>query len=203
MKKFLLLISLIVTFFAVRAQRFEGGLVGGLNASQVQGDFTQGYHKPGIQGGFYVQTDLSPRVYAGMEIKYSQKGSRKSPDPKTSDQEKYIMRLSYIDVPVYLGVRTGNAASFVFGLIPGYLMKSSERNNYGILPPEDRKPFFDYDLEGMIGTRYQLTKQLKLEVRIAYSLVPIRDNPGEVYVYWLNSQFNNVLSTSIYYNFGK
>lgn len=204
MKKYLLLVLLAIVATVVHAQRFEGGLVGGLNASQVRGDYTHGYHKPGIQLGAYVQTDLSPRVYAGMEIKYSQKGSRKNPDPKTGDQEKYIMRLGYIDMPVYLGVRTVDAVSIIFGLSPGYLMRSSERNNYGLFPPQDRKPFKQFDLEGIVGARYPLTRHLKMEVRLGYSVIPIRDNPGDVpVVYWLNSQFNNVLSTSIYYSFGK
>lgn len=203
MKRILLFVVLVVLAIASRAQRFEAGLVGGLNASQVQGDFTQGYHKPGALFGAYVQTDLSQTVFAGMEIKYSQKGSRKNPDAKTGDQEKYIMRLSYMDVPVYLGFHTGKNISMLVGLSPAYLVKGKEFNNYGELPPEDRKPFYNFDLEGLVGARYQLTDRLKLDIRVAYSLIPIRENPGEVYVYWLDSQFNNVLSTSLYYRFGR
>ena len=203
MKKILLFIVLVVFALVSHAQRFEAGFVGGLNASQVQGDFTQGYHKPGIQLGTYVQTDLSPAVFAGMEIKFSQKGSRKNPNTKTGDQEKYVMRLAYVDVPVYLGFRAGGNISMLLGVIPGYLVNSKELNNYGQLPPEDRKPFNELDLEGMIGARYQLTDRLKLQVSLAYSLIPIRENPGDVMIYWLDSQFNNVLSTGLYYRLGR
>ncbi|HKJ42153.1 MAG TPA: porin family protein [Sunxiuqinia sp.] len=203
MKKILLLFVPLVVAYMAHAQRFQAGLVGGLNASQVQGDYTQGYHQPGINFGVYVQTDLSRTVYSGMEIKFSQKGSRKNPSQKTGDQEKYIMRLNYMDIPVYLGLRSGENVSVLFGLIPGYLVKGIEKNNYGELPPEDRKPFNDFDLEGMLGVRYQISDRMKLQVNLAYSLVPIRDNPGNVMIYWLDSQFNNVLSTCLYYRFGK
>ena len=178
MKKAILLCLVVFMALASYAQRFEGGLVGGLNASQVQGDFTQGYHKPGVLFGGYVQTDLSRRVYAGMEIKYSQKGSRKNPDAKIQDQEKYIMRLGYMDIPVYLGVRTGDAVSVLFGLSGGYLVHSGEWNNLGKFPKEDQKPFNDFDFQALIGTRYELTDRLKLELRLSYSFIPIRDNPG-------------------------
>ena len=120
--------------FAAQSQRFEGGILAGFNASQVDGDFTHGYHKPGVLLGGYVQTDLSRVIYAGGEIKYSQKGSRKNPDTETGDQEKYIMRLGYMDVPVYLGFRTSRAISFLAGLSVVYLMHSGEWDIHGPFP---------------------------------------------------------------------
>ena len=131
MKRILFLAFVCFSALAVQAQRFEGGILAGLNASQVDGDFTHGYHKPGVLLGGYVQTDLSRVIYTGAEIKYSQKGSRKNPDTETGDQEKYIMRLDYMDVPVYLGFRTSQAISFIAGLSVGYLMQSGEWDNHG------------------------------------------------------------------------
>ena len=104
MKRFLLLIFLVV--FAVglaKAQRFAGGVLAGFNGTQVEGDSYKGYHKPGALAGFYVQTDLAPAIFAAMEIKFSQKGARKN--PTTKDPTKYIMRLNYIDLPVYMALR--------------------------------------------------------------------------------------------------
>ncbi|HRX13350.1 MAG TPA: hypothetical protein P5210_16925, partial [Draconibacterium sp.] len=76
MKNKLLFAALLLMICNVAlAQRFNGGILAGLNASQVEGDIYRGYHKPGILGGFYVETDLAPAVFMGMEIKYAQKGS--------------------------------------------------------------------------------------------------------------------------------
>ena len=58
---------LLVTVHLAEAQRFQGGLLGGFNASQVEGDNFKGYNKPGILAGGFVQTDLAPAIFAGME----------------------------------------------------------------------------------------------------------------------------------------
>ena len=63
MKQFYLVV-LLLTIVSLRgfSQRFEGGVLVGLNASQVDGDNYSGYHKPGIVLGGYVQTNLSRTV---------------------------------------------------------------------------------------------------------------------------------------------
>lgn len=200
MKHFFLLMILI--FFAgitAYSQRFEGGVLAGLNASQVDGDSYSGYKKPGIVAGGYVLTNLSKNLFTGMEIKFAQKGSRKNPNPKTGDQEQYIMRLNYIDIPFYLGVRTSETTSILAGLSAGYLMSGTEYDNYGKFPPEDTHAFNDFDIQGMLGFRFQMTDRLFIDLRGAYSLLPIREQPGDVLSYWLDSQFSNLLSTTILY----
>ncbi len=180
-------------------QRFEGGILGGLNASQVEGDHTTGYHKPGVLFGGYVQTDISRSMFVGAELKYSQKGSRKNPDPKIQDQEKYIMRLGYIDMPAYVGIRTGETVSFFTGLSFGYLMQGKEYDNYGELVDIEQRPFNDFDFQAFLGVRFELTDRISLDLRGAYSFLPIRDLPGDRVDYWWDDQYNNVLSTSLLY----
>ena len=182
------------------SQRFEGGLLAGLNASQVDGDTYSGYHKPGIVAGAYVLTNLSQTVFSGMEIKFSQKGSRKNPDPKIPDDpSKYIMRLNYIDLPVYIGIRTSERTSILGGLSAGYLMKGTEYNNYGAFVKEDQHPFNNYDIQCFLGFRFQMTDRFYIDLRGAYSILPIRESPGEVLSYWRDSQFSNLLNTTIIY----
>lgn len=194
---YLLLILIVGTAAAGYSQRFEGGLLGGLNASQVDGDTHSGYNKAGIVAGAYVINNFSERLFAGMEIKFAQKGSRKNPDFKTGDQEKYIIRLSYIDMPVYLGVRTGERTSILAGVSAGYLVNSKILDNHGPYP--DQPVFNEFDIQGLIGFRFQITNRLAVDLRGAYSLLPIRENPGEAEIYWLDSQFNNLLSTTLLY----
>ncbi|MGQ8335581.1 porin family protein [Sunxiuqinia sp. A32] len=203
MKNYSIILFFLLVSFSVKAQRFEGGILGGLSASQVDGDFTRGYHKPGFTAGAFVKTDLSRSFYAGMEIKYAQKGSRRNPDADTGDQSKYIMRLGYMDVPVYIGVRTSEVVSFIAGLSAGYLVHSNEYDNYGKFPSADERPFNDIDVQGLIGTRFELSRKITLDLRFAYSVLPVRELEGDIFWYWWDDQYNNVLTITLCYRFGR
>ena len=200
MKQFYLIVLLLtIVSLSGFSQRFEGGVLVGLNASQVDGDNYSGYHKPGIALGGYVQTNLSRTVYAGMELKFAQKGSRNIDSLATDGQIKYIMRLNYVDLPVYLGFRTGERISLLVGVSPGYLISGTEYNDYGKLTEQDQKAFSEFDLQGLLGFRFQFTKRLFVDLRGAYSVLPIRKQKGDPLWYWKSNQFNNLLSTTVLY----
>lgn len=200
MKRFLLFFGLLLfSSLYSFSQRFQGGVIGGLNATQVDGDSYSGYKKPGVDLGVYVQTNFSRNLYVGMELKFAQKGSRNIDSLATNGQIKYIMRLNYAELPVYLGIRTSEKISLLVGLSPGYLISGTEYNDYGKFPAADQKPFNAFDLEGLLGFRFQFTKRLFVDLRGEYSLIPIRNGPGNALYYWKNNQFNNVLSTTVLY----
>jgi len=195
---------LIVWLFAIAslsgfAQQFEGGVIVGLNASQVDGDNYKGYHKPGVALGGFVQTNLSRTIYAGMELKLMQKGSRNIDSLATDGQIKYIMRLNYVDLPVYLGIRTSEKISLLVGLSPGYMISGTEYNDYGKFVEEDQNPFREFDLQALLGFRVQITRRLFVDLRGAYSVLPIREQKGDPLWYWKSNQFNNLLSTTVLY----
>ena len=196
---YFIILLLTITSLTGFAQRFEGGVLVGLNASQVDGDNYSGYRKPGIALGGYVQTNLSRTIYAGMELKFAQKGSRNIDSLATDGQIKYIMRLNYVDLPVYLGFRTSERISLLVGVSPGYLISGREYNDYGRLPEQDQKAFSEFDLEGLLGFRFQFTKRLFVDLRGAYSVLPIRKQKGDPLWYWRSNQFNNLLSTTVLY----
>ena len=198
--QFLLIAVLVFTSFIAKAQRFDGGILAGFNGTQVEGDAYKGYNKPGAVAGFYVQTDLAPAIFAAMEIKFSQKGARKN--PTTKDPTKYIMRLNYIDLPVYMAFRTSDRGSIIAGIQPGYLMSGKEFNEYGEFPPQDQHAFNTIDLQALIGFQFDFLDQVKADLRFALSVLPVRDRPGETNYYWQNSQFNNVISLALYYQVG-
>lgn len=200
MKNFLFTVLFFVLSLMTFAQRFEGGIIGGFNASQVDGDQYKGYHKPGIALGGYVQTNLSRNVFAAMELKLMQKGARNLDSLATDvEQIKYIMRLNYVDMPFYLGFRTSERITMLIGISPGYLLSGNEYNDYGKFPVEDRHPFNSLDLQAMLGFRLQLSRRISVDVRGAYSLLPIRNQPGKEIWYWKSNQFNNMLSTTLLY----
>ena len=199
MKKLLLFLTLLVAASTLFAQRFDAGLIAGFNGSQVEGDAFKGYNKAGILAGIFVQTDIAPAIVAGMEIKYSQKGSRKKYDPKHPEIEKYVMRLGYIDIPLFMGFRTNQRSMIIGGISPGVLIHSKEIGAYGEFPPQDQHPFKDFDLQPFVGFQFDFLERASVDLRMALSVVPIRNKPAGTNYYWLNNQFNNVISLAVYY----
>ncbi|MBT3385617.1 MAG: PorT family protein [Prolixibacteraceae bacterium] len=200
-KKIFIPIFFIFILNLVSAQRFEGGILAGFNASQVEGDTFKGFNKPGALAGFYVQTDVAPAVFAGMEIKYAQKGARNRITPKNPDPVKYIMRLGYVDVPIFVGFRTNDRGAVVAGISTGYLIHGKEFDEYGEFVIEDQNSFNNIDLQPFLGFQFDMLDQVKLDLRFALSVLPIRGQPGEspANIYWLSNQFNNVISLALYY----
>lgn len=202
MRRLFIAIVLLFIVFAASAQRFDAGIIAGFNGTQVEGDAFKGYNKAGILAGIFVQTDIAPAIIAGMEIKYSQKGSRRKQDPKLPEQEKYIMRLGYIDVPLFMGFRTNDRSMIIGGIAPGVLIHSKEIGAYGEFPKEDQHPFKEFDLQPFLGFQFDFLERASVDLRFALSVVPTREKPEGTNYYWHNNQFNNVISLAIYYRLG-
>ena len=201
MKKILFAIFFLLLVNIVSAQRFEGGLLAGYNATQVEGDTYKGYHKPGLVAGFFVQTDVAPAVFLAMELRYAQKGARNKVKPEFP--EKYIMRLGYVELPIYAAFRTNDRGSIIGGLSTGFLVHSAEFDEYGEFPEEDQNAFNTIDLQPFIGFQFDFMDNLKADLRFALSVLPIRGKPGNTNYYWHNNQFNNVITFALYYNFDR
>ena len=194
----------IVFFFVANmafSQRFDGGALLGFNASQVEGDTYKGYNKPGLVAGFYVETDIAPAIFAAMEIKYSQKGARKKSTSK--DPTKYIMRLNYIDLPVYMAFRTSNKSAIIAGVSTGFLISAKEIDEYGEFPTEDQNDFNTIDLEPLLGFQFDFLDNIKADLRFSFSVLPVRGKPVNTNYYWQNNQFNNVITLSLYYQISR
>lgn len=201
MRKLVLAGCLFLVVNVALAQRFDAGLILGLNGTQVEGDEFKGYHKAGLLAGLFVQTDIAPAIVAGMEIKYSQKGSRRKYDPKQPEIDKYAMRLGYIDIPLFMGFRTNDKSMIIGGIAPGFLVHSKEVGSYGELPPEDSQDFNSFDLQPFVGFQFDFLERASVDLRFALSVVPSVDKTGTNY-YWHNGLYNNVISLAFYYNLG-
>jgi hypothetical protein len=198
MNKIILILFLLLTANALLAQRFDAGLIAGFNGTQVEGDELKGYHKVGALAGIYVQTDVAPAIVAGMEIKYSQKGARKKYDPKKPDIDKYVMRLGYIDIPLFMGFRTNERSMIIGGIAPGVLIHSKELNSDGEIPEQDRQTFNTFDLQPFVGFQFDFLERASIDLRFALSVIPSSDESGSNY-YFHNGLFNNVISLAFYY----
>jgi len=83
------------------SERFNAGLIIGLNVSQLDGDYFTGYDKTGLTGGIKGIVRLTPRLDFNMELLYSKKGSKIFSGNKlgSSPIKDRIVDLSYVDVP--------------------------------------------------------------------------------------------------------
>lgn len=181
------------------AQRFDAGIIAGLNATQVEGDGFKGYHKPGLLAGMFVQTDIAPTLFAGMEIKYSQKGSKRKYDPKQPAVEEYKMQLGYIDIPVFMGFRTNDRSAILGGITPGVLIHSKETGAYGEIPEEDQQDFNTLDLQLFLGFQWDFTERMAVDLRFSLSVIPCADKAESTY-YFHSGLYNNVISLAVYYD---
>lgn len=203
---------LITTLFvgcitAVFAQKFYGGVVGGFNAAQVDGDGYSGYNQPGAVVGMWMQSDISDVMYWGMELKLSQKGAHKF-YKKTNFLYNY--RVNYIDLPITLGYQYSESVSAFVGASFDYLIGGSVSDNfdtydieyYGVQP---------WDVMMMLGVKVnfgQIVKQewaerTSLDVRIQYSAFSVSDPKGFFLSTKPHGRYNNLLSTALYYRIGE
>jgi len=83
------------------AQRFEGGIVAGINLSQLDGDRLAGFNHIGLNAGGRVAAILSDRWQLSMELLFSQQGSKRTlnDDPGAVFER---INLNMVEVPVMI-----------------------------------------------------------------------------------------------------
>jgi hypothetical protein len=201
-KNYLLFISVLLFPLVLNAQRFDGGAMVGLTATQIDGDNLGGYNKPGIRAGGWVNTPISENLILQLELEFIQKGSKVSQSELKGGQY-YHARLNYIQAPVLVKTSLMPRLNAEAGLAGAYLFNSLEdTDGYGFVEPQypESVPFDQFELSGLIGLNYDLIERFILNVRFNYSLLPVRPHPGGQY-HWLDrGQFNNAMLFSLYYH---
>lgn len=197
MKKILLFLLFVAILLPASAQRFHGGAMLGLAATQIDGDNLGGYNKPGIRGGGWVNTEVWENVVMQLELEFIQKGSKIS-QSELKNQEYYHARLNYIQTGVLAKTSLLPRLNGEAGIAGSYLVTSLEdKDGGGFLEAEP--PFDLFEFSGLVGLNYELNERFTMNVRLNYSLLPVRPHPGQQ-VYWLDrGQFNNAMLFSLYY----
>ena len=199
------IIVLILLFNPLSAQRFQGGLMAGATASQVDGDSYAGFNKLGFQGGVFVNTTFSKNFGAQLEIRYAGKGARKP--TSSEDTDIYKLALHYIDLPVMATYTFRKKVIFDLGIVPGYLFAKSGEENGGPVEESWFVGFKKTDIAWMVGVNYKITDKLLVNLRYSYSLVPINNNVHALSSYgpignlfgYNNGDYNNYLTLGLYY----
>ena len=181
------------------SQYFDGGVVAGLSASQVDGDTYWGFNKLGLLGGGWVRWMFTDNVSGQLEVRYIMKGAYEA------DKENnyyYKLALHYADVPLMINYHYRKRVQFQLGLSPEFLVFNEEYDANGPTP-EDAPDFHTLNLSAIAGIGYVFLERFIANARYNYSVIPIREHAsGQVYL--LNrGQYNNVLTFSIYYQISK
>lgn len=204
MKKAAAVITFILITAGLSAQRFEGGMAGGLNLTQLDGDMLSGYNKVGLNAGFWVKYPFNDKWCGGIEFLYMQKGAVRTIDENniaaTHAFDKF--RIHYIEVPLYAGYTwkkfTGQA-----GLTGAYLFNAKTEDFTGIRDYKDKlKPF---ETGVLLGAAYQVNQQLGVQLRWQYSIVSIAKGDSRTiftdngFSRRIVGLYNNLLSVSLKY----
>jgi hypothetical protein len=180
------------------SQRFDGGVVGGLVASQVDGDTYSGFNKTGGIGGVWVSTELARKVAMRLELYYIGKGSRNT---STNPDSSYKMVLHYIELPIMLEYHINKKMYFDAGVGFAYLFGNHEYiGGYEVTPEHN---FDRFEISTILGFNYQLMEKMAIRFGYSYSLFPIRPLPTGYNIKRYNGQYNNMLSFSVYINVNK
>lgn len=180
----------------VHAQKFNGGLLAGINTSQVDGDNYGGYYKAGITGGGFVNYKLTRYAGLQMELYYIRKGAGKKPDETNATY--YKVKLNYIELPVVFFYEASDRLIFEGGLAYGVLATGTEDMGAGDIIPEDY-PFDKNDYSGLLGVGYRLGNNVIVDIRYSHSLLPIRNHPGNKTWLLNRGQYNNCLTFTLRY----
>jgi hypothetical protein len=192
---------------------FYGGLTGGMNLAQVDGDRFAGYHKIGGNVGGIIYAQLAKHTALSMEILYSQKGSKSNIVLNTGYSNglgvnyiitNYSINTNYAEVPVMINYFDKRKSHFGVGVAYSRLVSYTEniQTNLGGVPVDPAKFQFRKDNADIIaGAQLHLVKGLFLNVRFQYSLFPIRTEVPLKPYFSRASQYNNMWVIRLMYLF--
>jgi len=178
----LIIAFVLVAVLSVSSQNsFQGGIAGGFTMTQISGDNLAGFDQFGISAGPFIRREISGAGAVRMEINFTQKGSRKIPDPENGDYNEYRLRLNYAEVPLLYEHRYKDIV-FQGGLYVGFLLGWKEETQFGdlIILDQNQKPleFEDLDVGMALGLYYEVTEKFFVSGRYTGSLLPVRKHPS-------------------------
>lgn len=205
-KPFLCLLFLYATFMpAAEAQRstsegnFQGGLRGGIAASQISGDDLSGFHKLGGEIGLYADFPLSDnlRWKIQLELDFVMKGSHSFAAGK-QHVDKYVLNLGCLEMPVLIKWLFAGRWELELGPSLGVLLYARERNANGLIT--HRPPFRRMELGAVGGVNCHVGEHLSFGLRYSNSVLPVRI-PTWAVNRRIKKQYNSVLAVCAGYRF--
>lgn len=221
--KHFVLFTLFLLFITTTtySQRFVGSVIGGVNATQVDGDNVAGFYKFGFNGGAALTIALNQKQtwFATMELLYTQKGSYAKSRVDTIDSYltdridyrydydpsiKYRLRLDYVEIPIvfhYEDPKTGLAIGA--GVSWGRLVNINEvENGWHLNTNMQSDVYTKNDWSVIADAKIRVWKGLKLNIRYQYSFIPLRTREFiyKTGYHETRKQYNNVLTVRVIYS---
>lgn len=203
--RLLILIAFLAVSTASRAQEFYGGAILGVNACQVGGDEHGGYKKFGVMAGGFVGFQFTPMSALRMELEYSMKGSREVPANNLDDEywENFRIQEHCVDLPVLYQLRLNRYISFLAGL-SGTFLFFFEQTGWSMEAGSQESNFAS--LNFVAGVNFHINDKWAVDFRTSNGLTPIQSNgfsPRRLFGILPNGLYNDILTLSVSYNFGK
>jgi hypothetical protein len=171
---------------------FLGGIVSGMNFSQIDGDAYNGYHKLGFNAAAVIYAKFSDHLGLSTELIYTQKGSRIKEESYSYD---YSIKADYVELPIMMyGVPNclGNKFHFRIGASCAWLVNFKEapavNSNYTQV-----SKIFRRDVNYLADVNYMFYEGLFLNVRYTHSLIPFREY-DDLHGNTLERRYHNCIS---------
>ena len=211
---YILFIAALISFQQVNAQQIMGVAIAGGNLSHVEGDDVFGFRKFGVNVGAAAVVPFAEKWSFTIETIYNQKGSFHKEGGRgmdyryRHDYNHYKLVLNYVEVPVLVHFEDKTGLRAGLGLSYGRLIEVKEWEDHVRIATTTLNdgPYELNDYNALIDLQYPIYKQLKINVRYAFSLVKIREreyvnvDPDETKI---RKQYNRVLSLRILWFFNE
>lgn len=193
-------ISLSLLGLKSQAQSFDGGLTGGVVASQINGDGYGGFHQIGWTAGVFGRIPSGRRSSWQLEMKYSLYGAHSD----IKETPEMNIRLHYIEMPIMFrynlgGINiNGRHMDFItaeIGLSGDFLIKNNQEAGYD--GGFDNPSWAFFSVTGNIGLQFDINDRWGINIRSMNSLIPCRWKPN-VGSYFLH-YFNIALQATVVY----
>jgi Outer membrane protein beta-barrel domain len=185
MKKPILFSLLLLISMSISAQnRFTGGLFGGINFAQIDGDYQQGYRKKMFGGGIRAAMILSRNFDIGTELMYNGKGASPNSTDITSINPNFYMTMHYAEAALTANfhfeqnARGYNQKTVQVGISYGRLLNSSSVVLKQFVVDSFQTKLFSQenlknsDVSLILGFAYRFTPKIGLALRHTYSVTP-------------------------------
>lgn len=190
MKKILLaaIILLLATLSGqVQAQRVMGALIGGFNATNVQGDDVFGFYKFGLNTGAAAIVPFSEHWSFSLETLYTEKGSYHKEGGRgmdyryTHDYNHYKLVLNYLEAPLLIHYNDRKRLKAGLGVSYSRLIKVREWEDHVRIATTTLNdgPYDLDDWSAVFDLQIPVYKQLRFNARYSFSLIKIREREYE------------------------
>lgn len=181
-----------------------GGIIVGLNASQIDGDLAAGYNKAGLLVGLRGGAYLTEKASITIDMLYSQRGSRRVAKADEAYFDTKNISTTYIELPLLFHFKDwrveyddGSAYHKVgieAGPVVSYLLQPTVENT---VYDTEADNFNTIDIAWTLGVSYYFNEHIGLTARYLRSVTPVYNHNKHIKT--LNSLYGYNFSFSMNY----